>query len=106
MPLLAELAVRAVHPRTRERLLALLLMSQGPPYRGASQLCTALGRDVHTLLKWVHDFNARGLSGLDYRHSGGPKPRRSALAPLLDEVISQALEVGGRPVPKKLARIC
>lgn len=106
VPLLAQLCASAVHPRTRERLVALLLMSQGPPFRCASQLCSALDRDVHTLLKWVHDFNARGLRGIDYQHSGGKKPQRSALAPLLDQVLAQAVQHAAQPVSKKLASLC
>lgn len=106
VPLLVELSISAVHPRTRERLTALLLLSQGPPYRCASQLCRTLGRDVHTVLKWVHDFNERGLSGVAYRHSGGCAPRRMLLAPLLDQVIHSACQDAARPVSKKLLRRC
>src|SRR3569832_1271816 len=89
VPLLADLCVSAVYPRTRERLMALLLLAQQPSCC-ASRLCLTLGRDVHTVLKWVHDFNARGLSGLAYRHTGGCAPGRSSLAPLLDEVLTLA----------------
>lgn len=104
--LLAELSITAAHPRTRERLLALLLLSQGAAYRCPSQLCATLGRDVHTVLQWMHDFNARGLSALVYRHSGGSPPRRHALAPLLGEVLEQARQDAARPVSKKLASRC
>lgn len=69
---LLELSIQAPHPRTRERLLALFLLAQPPPQSTcAAHLCHKLGRDVHTLLKWVHDFNAGGLPALVYRHSGG-----------------------------------
>jgi hypothetical protein len=104
--MLAELSITAAHPRTRERLLALLLLSQGPPHRCAFQLCKTLGRDVHTVLQWVHDFNARGLAALEYRHTGGTPPRRHALAPLLGEVLEQARIDAARPVSKKLVRPC
>lgn len=104
--MLAELSITAAHPRTRERLLALLLLAEGTPYRCATQLCKALGRDVHTVHKWVHDFNSQGLQGVVYRHTGGPAPRRHALAPLLSEVLEQARTDAARPVSKKLAQRC
>lgn len=103
---LAELSISAAHPRTRERLLALLLLAQRAPYRCASTLCKALGRDVHTVLKWVHDFNDRGLAALVYQHTGGTPSRRQALAPLLSEVIEAACADAARPVSKKAAFRC
>lgn len=106
MQTLAELSISAAHPRTRERILALLLLSQGSPYRCPSQLCATLGRDVHTVHKWVHDFNARGLPALMYRHTGGSPPRRHALAPLLGEVLEQARTDAALPVSKKLDFRC
>lgn len=66
-PLVSErrVADRAVsagsHPRTRERLLALRDIARG---RCVSALCKPLGRHVTTVLKWVHDFNARGPRAL------------------------------------------
>ena len=91
------------HPRTGERLLALLLLSQGPPYRCTSQLCKTLGRDVHTVLQWAHDFNAWGLAAWVYRHPGGSAPRRHALAPLLGEVLEQGRIDAASPIcPPKI----
>ena len=49
----------------RFALMALLLLAQDAPKRlCATRLSQVLGRDVHTVLKWVHDFNARGLTAL------------------------------------------
>ena len=58
---ITHLSVSAPHPRTRERFLALVLIPQG---QSAWHLCRSLGRDVHTVLKWVHDFNLDGPDAL------------------------------------------
>ncbi len=80
---LTKMNIAALHPFTRERLIAILLLSRGPPDHCASQVCRTLVRDAHTVLQWVHAFNARGLAALVYRHTGGLPPRRHALVPLL-----------------------
>jgi hypothetical protein len=110
---LTELSISAEHPRTRERLTALVLLSQGQatdgyrgPARCAERLHEVLGRDVHTVLKWVHDFNAGGPAALVYRHTGGTPPRRDMLAPLVREVLDEARTVAAQPVLKKRRSAC
>jgi len=95
---LTELSVYASHPRTRERFLALTLLCQG---QSAWRLHRSLGRDVHTVLKWVHDFNLGGPSALIYRRTGGSVAQSHRFAPLLGEVISQACAAASAPVSKK-----
>ena len=84
---LTELCLQASHPRTRERLLAVRDIAGG---RCASRLCAALGRNLGTVLKWVHDFNQRGPSALSYRHTGGTPVRRPQLASLVQEALDSA----------------
>lgn len=110
---LTELSISAEHPRTRERLTALVLLSQGQatdgyrgPARCAERLHAVLGRDVHTVLKWVHDFNDRGPAALVYRHTGGTPSRREILVPLVREVLDEARTVAAQPVLKKRRNAC
>ena len=100
---LTELSVHAPHPRTRERLLALLLLAQG---WCAWSLHRTLGRDVHTVLKWVHDFNDRGPTALIYRHTGGSPAQRVRFAQLVHEAVEQARVAAAQPVSKKHRIAC
>ena len=59
--LLTLLCLEAAHSRTRERLLALRDIVQGTC---AAQVSLRLQRHLSTVLKWVHDFNARGPAAL------------------------------------------
>ncbi len=104
---LAQLSVEAEHPRTRERLMALLLLAQPQPKSlCATRLSQVLGRDVHTVLKWVHDFNARGPTALIYRRTGGTTAQADAFTPLLREALEQACAAAARPVIKKHRSRC
>lgn len=100
---LTELSIYAPHPRTRERFLALTWLAQGECAAGVHR---ALGRDVHTVLKWVHTFNEVGPSALIYRHSGGTPARTQALLPLLQETVEQARAAAALPVSKKRPSCC
>lgn len=91
--LLTELCLQAPHPRTRERLLALRDIARGTC---ASTLCKQLGRHVTTVLKWVHDFNARGPQALLYQHSGGHRSQTERLTPLIHEALLGAQQVAAR----------
>ena len=71
---LRRLALRASHPRTRERFLALSLIADGT--HNATTWAAQFGRQDDTVLKWVHDYNTRGPDALTYRRTGGAPPLR------------------------------
>lgn len=100
-PLLTLLCLQAVHPRTRERLLVLRDVEQGSC---AAQVCLRHGRHISTVLKWIHDFNARGLSALLYVPTGGVPAHRQQMAPLLQEAIEQACHSASLPKKKLRSR--
>lgn len=87
LALLGELITLAVHPRTRERLLAIFRIAQGD---SAATVCRELQRDHHTVLKWAHDFHLGGPSALVYKHSGGTPSQLCSLAPLLVDVVEES----------------
>ena len=64
-------AVEAVHPRTRERFLALYDIARG---RSAARVARLIGREDETVHSWVHRFNHQGAPALIYRRSGGRPP--------------------------------
>jgi len=73
---LQHLALNAVHPRSRERFLALYHIALGScPTIAAPQF----NRDSQTLMKWVHLFNKKGPDALHYRKTGGRPPLASKL---------------------------
>ena len=68
---LRYLALNAPHARTRERALALFDITQ---HRCASQVAGRTGRRTHTVLGWVHAYNAQGPDALAFRRTGGRRP--------------------------------
>jgi hypothetical protein len=68
---LRHLALNAPHARTRERALALFDITQ---HRCASQVALRTGRRAHTVLGWVHTYNAQGPDALAFRRTGGRRP--------------------------------
>ena len=76
---LFALAVRAEHPRSRERFLALYHLASGGG--GATAYATRTNRDRITVMEWVRKYNERGAQALHYRRSGGTVPlfRKRAL---------------------------
>jgi hypothetical protein len=68
---LRYLAVSAPHARTRERALALFDITQ---HRCATQVAGRTGRRAHTVLGWVHAYNAQGPDALAFRRTGGRRP--------------------------------
>jgi hypothetical protein len=69
---LRRLALRADHPRTRERFLALSLIADGT--HNATTWAERSGRQDETVLGWLHAYNAAGPDSLAYRRTGGAAP--------------------------------
>ena len=69
---LRRLALRAGHPRTRERFLALSLIADGT--HNATTWAARFGRQDETVHRWVRLYNSHGPDALVYRRSGGPSP--------------------------------
>lgn len=64
-------ALLAIHPRTRERFMALYDITQG---KTATQVALEIKRNLNTVLDWVHGYNKRGVEALIYKRSGGRRP--------------------------------
>jgi hypothetical protein len=74
-------ALKADHPRTRERFLALYILAKDGG--GASAYARSTGRDRCTVMDWVNQYNRLGPDSLVYRSTGGRRPlfqRTKALA--------------------------
>ena len=69
--LLREEALKAEHPRTRERLMALYEITQGS---SATQVGKQTNRNPQTIMEWVHRYNREGITALKYQRSGGRNP--------------------------------
>jgi hypothetical protein len=69
---LRRLALKADHPRTRERFLALCLIADGT--HNATSWAGRAGRQDETVLRWLHTYNREGPEALTYRRTGGPPP--------------------------------
>jgi transposase len=63
--------LRAEHPRTRERFMALYEIAQG---RNATQVGLKTLRNPQTVMRWVHQYNELGPEAMQYRRSGGHPP--------------------------------
>ena len=68
---LRHLALSAPHARTRERALALFDITQ---HSCATQVALRTGRRAHTVMGWVHAYNAQGPDALAFRRTGGRRP--------------------------------
>ena len=60
---LRHLALSAPHARTRERALALFDITQ---HSCATQVAVRTGRRAHTVMDWVHAYNAEGPDALTF----------------------------------------
>jgi|ERR1051325_595768 hypothetical protein len=69
---LRYLSLHAVHPRTRERFLALFQIASG--LLSASDWAQRIGRRPETVLGWVHLYNQCGPQALIFVRTGGPRP--------------------------------
>lgn len=68
---LRQLALRAEHPRSRERLMALYEICGG---KNASQVGRDSQRNPQTVMDWVHRYNEAGPEAVLYRRTGGHPP--------------------------------
>ena len=83
--LLREEALKAGHPRTRERLMALYEISEG---KNATQVAIETKRNPETVMKWVHRYNQEGLGALKYQRTGGRKP---VLPPIVESKLGKQI---------------
>ena len=67
-----RLGIEAEHKRSRERFLALYMIGTGQV--NASEWAAETGRNPRTVMEWVHTYNTKGPSALNYQHSGGRVP--------------------------------
>jgi hypothetical protein len=66
-----ERLYRAPTPRERERWHALWLALQGWP---TAQVAGGLGRDAHTVGRWLADFCQQGPAAMAFVQTGGSPP--------------------------------
>jgi transposase len=71
LEMLREEALKAEHPRTRERLMALYEICGG---KNATQIGKNTGRNPQTIMEWVHRYNEQGLEAIKYQRTGGRLP--------------------------------
>lgn len=69
--ILRQEAVKAQHPRTRERLMALYEISEG---KSATSVVKKSSTNPQTIMSWVHKYNQEDLTSLKYQRSGGRTP--------------------------------
>ena len=69
--ILRVLGLKAEHPRTRERFLALYEICGE---KNASQVGRETGRNPQTVMAWGHRYNTVGPEALMYQHTGGRPP--------------------------------
>lgn len=69
---LRRLSLEAEHPRSRERFQALYMI--GSQQTNATAWAREIGRNLDTVLSWVHLYNAHGPTALHYRRTGGRVP--------------------------------
>jgi transposase len=91
---LRELAVTASHARSRERFLALYEMTAG---RSATRVAARIGRHPHSVMHWVHAYNANGPEAVRYHRTGGRPPFCVEVEAALGAVIRDAQEAAAQP---------
>src|SRR5512144_967291 len=92
--ILRVLGLKAEHPRTRERFLALYEICGE---KNASQVGRETGRNPQTVMAWVHRYNTVGPAALMYQHTGGRPPFYPAPGTGHRSSDSQCLEAGRDP---------
>ena len=66
---LLQKSLNEPRPRLRERLLALHFVASGEP---AERVAQKIGRSRYALYEWVHNFNAKGIAGIEPKWKGNP----------------------------------
>ncbi len=61
----------AEHLRTRERWMALYEICTG---KNATKVGTATGRNLQTIMDWVHRYNDKGPEAMVFKQTGGHRP--------------------------------
>jgi hypothetical protein len=69
---LRRLATESVHPRTRERFLALYQIAT--EQTNATLWAEMIDRCDECVMGWVHAYNERGPEAMTYRRTGGNAP--------------------------------
>lgn len=67
-----RLGLEAEHKRTRERFMALYMIST--EQSNATRWAQETGRNPRTVMDWVHLYNYQGPTVLTFQHSGGRTP--------------------------------
>jgi len=78
--------------RLRERLLALHFVASGEP---ADRVARKIGRSRHALYEWIHNFNAKGIAGIEPKWKGNP-------GKLLNDTQLDALKEAVKQHPREL----
>jgi transposase len=91
---LRQLALSALHPRSRERFLALHDIAQGSC---ATEVAERTDRRPHTVMDWLHTYNERGPEALMYRRTGGRPPFCPKIEAALDEAVRTAQRQAAAP---------
>jgi transposase len=91
---LRALAATAPHARSRERFLALYEMTAG---RSATRVAARIGRHPHSVMHWVHAYNANGPEAVSYHRTGGRPPFCVEVEAALGTVIRDAQEAAAQP---------
>ena len=68
---LRQQALKAEHPRTRERFMGLYEITLG---KSATQVGEETRRNPQTVMGWVHQYNTFGPQALVYQRTGGRPP--------------------------------
>ena len=68
---LYQAALSALHPRTRERLMALCRICNS---ESAESVARSIGRDPRSVRAWLKTYNHCGPEALNYRRTGGRAP--------------------------------
>ena len=91
---LRHLALSAVHPRSRERFLALHDIAQGSC---ATEVAECTSRRPQSVMSWLHAYNDHGPEALVYQRTGGRPPFVQTSRPRSAKKSVQP--DGKRPVP-------